>query len=172
MTFSISDASGNTQTTSVDFFVDTIYFNVSAASLDLEVPTPETLVSGDIELTLTVRTVGAGFRVVMIRGSPFLSSSGTSLPDRTGSSGIAYKLSPYTSPLDAFQTEATVMDIPPEQTPDGQLHEHQASLKLAAVIDGQQSAESYISSLSFRIEIDYTDRSTCIFANSHFACHL
>ena len=45
-------------------------------------------------------------------------------------------------------------------------------MRLGALVGADQIAAAYLSTLSYRIELDYADRSYCMFANSNFPCHL
>ena len=67
VTFTITDWDGNSTTTMTDFFLDQVSFNVSAAAITIPAIAAGQINYSDTELTFTVRTVGAGFRVVMLK---------------------------------------------------------------------------------------------------------
>ena len=62
---SISDNDGNTTTQSYIYYVDAIEWSVSSAEYDMGNIIPNTTIFGSGFLTVTVKTVGAGFSIKM-----------------------------------------------------------------------------------------------------------
>jgi hypothetical protein len=60
---------GNTSTTPYTYYIDAIEWTVSAPTYDIGNAPLSTTTFGTGELTITVRTVGAGFDLTMLRTS-------------------------------------------------------------------------------------------------------
>ncbi len=153
-TFSIDDRAGNTSNSvQADFYIDIPEFIISTGSIDIGTVNEITETFSDT-VTVTVKTVGAGFDVYMNTTSLPL-YGGESIPNWDGSIWYGYDLSPFSSSLSTMGANQNIATQTGSINTDGNKNTYTYNLKLWALIQSQQAGGDYSGNIDFGINLDY-----------------
>ncbi|MCH2188344.1 hypothetical protein MK079_00760, partial [Candidatus Gracilibacteria bacterium] len=151
--FEVSDANGNTVSQLLDFYIDIPEFIISTGSIDIGVIDHLSESFSDT-VTVTVRTLGAGFDVTM-NTTTLPSYSSESLSDWDGSDGFGYQASPFSGTITTIASNQNIASQASGINTNGQKNTYTYDIQLGALIEQTQSAGNYIGSIDFGIELDY-----------------
>jgi len=105
-------------------------------------------------ITLTVRTVGAGFDISMNRSTPF--TDGTEeIPSYDGTTGYGYQQTPYDWNILTIGTSENIATQATNINTNWFKNTYTFDIQIWALIDNQQIASDYIGDLDFTINLDY-----------------
>lgn len=151
--FTISDIAGNTSSETRDFYIDEPEFIVSDELIDIwDVYNFSESFSNTV--TLTVKTVGAGFDVSMNMPVPSLNYSPNSIAPWNGTTGFWFALTPYTS-ISAIWTNQLIATQVKNINTNGEKNTYTYDLKLWALVEMQQASWDYMGNIDFGIELGY-----------------
>ena len=152
--FIISDNDGNTSTSSwAVFYIDEPEFIVGSGSIDIgNVDSFSNNFSDTV--TITVRTVGAAFNVIMDRSS-LLEYTPDIIPSWNGSQGYGYDTSPYTGDISAIWTNELIAIQGENINTNGSKNIYTYDIKIWALVDMDQATWEYEWFLDFGIELIY-----------------
>lgn len=157
-TFSIDDNDANNTTVSTIFYIDEPELIISASEIDIG-----TLNSGishfsTDELTITVKTVGVGFTLDMIKNTNLDLDANNSITDWNGTAGFWYDSLPYTSSLTALWSGINIATQTGSLNANGDKNTYTYKVKYGALVNTDNyNAGDYEASLDFDISFDYTD---------------
>lgn len=154
---SITDSSNNTNTTSYTYFVDDIEWTISSATYDIGNVANMAQTFGTGELLVTIRTVGAGFNLSMLRTQDLLYSTEV-IPVYSGSTGWGYDLwngSAFSNALTAHGTSQTLATVVKNINTNGQKNTYTYRLKYGMTPSAYTTAGDYIGKLQFDINLNY-----------------
>jgi len=150
--FSISDNAWNPVIQIVDFYIDEPEFIISTPEIDVGTLTAWTATFSPT-VTITVRTVGAGFDVTMDRSSWFIDWA-EEIPSFSWSLWYGYRPS-GTSPLLNIGTPEIINSEIENININGFKNTYSYDIEIWALIDMQQAAWEYMWNLDFNISLDY-----------------
>jgi len=151
--FTISDNNGNSVLYIHDFYIDEPEFLVGSGSIDIGTLSSLTNTFSET-VTLTVRTVGAGFDISMNRSTPF--TDGTEeIPSYDGTTGYGYQQTPYDWNILTIGTSENIATQATNINTNWFKNTYTFDIQIWALIDNQQIASDYIGDLDFTINLDY-----------------
>lgn len=153
--FEIFDNAWNNTFVIHDIYVDEPEFIISTSEIDIwSIDSTDLFTSSDM-LTVTVKTVGAAFRVDMLKQTD-LSLSWSLISDWNGSDWFGYNESPV-SPTTAFWSWVTIIDEARDINVDGDKNTYNYDMNYSVLLDviEDYQAWDYESLLDFNIELDY-----------------
>jgi hypothetical protein len=153
-TFKISDNAGNQRTLVREFYVDNVAWNVSTPDVAINT-LPWQTVFWTPEVTLTVETIGAGYRLYLKKSWDLLNPDLDEIVDFDGGQGFGYDLDPYTWNLDAISGTELIFSQTGSLNTTGSLNSTQHNIQLWAYVTQEQMAGIYEGILDFIIEFDY-----------------
>jgi len=154
--FEIFDNAWNNTFILHELYVDEIEFIISHAELEIDTIFSEsTKYTSDDTLTVTVKTVGAAFDVIMEQTSDMI-NSGEIIPDWDGSTWFGYEAAPFAA-ISSFGTGVTIANETRNLNINGEKNTYNYDLKYSILLDmfEDYSAGDYESLLDFHIELDY-----------------
>ena len=154
-TFNISDNAGNT---SLDeelvFYIDQPQFIISTGSLDIGTVNNVTN-SFSPEITITVKTVGAGFDVVLNKNTT-LTYSGETIPDWDGTIGFGYDQDVYTGSISLIWVDENIGTQVASINTNGDLNTYTYKIKVGILINAlEQAGGNYSGKIDFWINLNY-----------------
>ena len=157
-TFSIDDNNINNTTVSTIFYIDEPELIISTGSIDIGSLSLNTQKISTDELMLTVKTVGAGFSLDMIKDNLLELDADDAINDWDGSTGFWYDSDPYTSTISIINSVENIASQTGSINTNGDKNTYQYKIKYWALIsDGELSGWDYTASLDFRINLTYQD---------------
>lgn len=154
--FQISDNAWNSAFEIHELYVDEVEFIISQAEVEIDtIFTDNTKYTSDDTLTVTVKTVGAAFDVVMEQTSD-MSNAGEIIPDWDWSKGFWYEEAPFGS-VNSFGSGVTIASEVRDLNINGEKYSYTYDLKYSILLDMFESygAWDYQANLDFHIELDY-----------------
>ncbi len=152
-TLSISDYAGNSTSQVIEFYVDDVELTLSTGALDIG-----WLQNGlnwfSNELEITVRTVWAGFDL-LLKENTDLTVSGDTIDNFNGTQGYGYDSFPYTSTITNFAPVQTIATQSGSLNTDGQKNTYSYRIQIGALIEAQQAAWNYSGLIDVGIDLTY-----------------
>lgn len=152
--FQISDNDGNASiSTGAVFYIDIPEFTVSTPEVDLWILNvwSETF---SPTVTVTVKTLWAGFDVTFDRSSDFTEGTENIIPWNT-TSWYGYQQTPYTWTISSINTSQNIVTQAASLNTNGDKNTYTYEIQLGAIIDIQQAAGNYEWNLDFDINLTY-----------------
>ncbi|MDA9129058.1 hypothetical protein N9J72_01105 [Candidatus Gracilibacteria bacterium] len=157
-TFSINDNDVNNTTVSTVFYIDEPEFTISTPEInigDLESGVSE--FSPD-ELVVTIKTVGVGFKLDMLKNTNLDLDGSNSITDFNGTTGFGYDSLPYSSTITALGSSINLATQTGSINVNGGKNTYTYKLRYGALINTEDFAGGeYEASLDFDISFDYSD---------------
>lgn len=152
-TFDISNTAGWNSQKIIIFYVDAVEFTIDTPTADIG-----NLQIGSIqesqEVTVTVRTIGAWFRVNMNQTWDMAYTTNT-IEKFDGTEGFGYRPTPYTGVINAINN-ASLANQNKLLNTNGEKNTYVYRIKLATLLQNiEQSAWDYETDLDFGIVLDY-----------------
>lgn len=152
-TFSISDNSSNTASETIEFYIDNPEINVSTPEINLwNIDADSSSFSSDI--IVTVRTVGAPFRVFLDRNGELQSGSNI-IQNFDGSTWYGFDLTPYSGNISNIWISEMLASESGSININWQYNTYNYNLKIWALIGEEQVAWDYEWYLNFGLQLDY-----------------
>lgn len=151
--FSISDNAWNPIVYIHDFYIDEPEFIIGSGSIDIWTLSPLSSTFSDT-ITITVRTVGAGFDVTMDRSSP-LTEWIENIPSYDGTVWYGYQQTPYSWTISDIWISENIVTQSPLINTNGLKNTYTYDIQIGALIDIQQAAGIYEGNLDFDINLTY-----------------
>jgi hypothetical protein len=151
--FSISDNAWNPVVYIHDFYIDQPEFLVWSGSIDIGTLSSLSNTFSDT-ITITVKTVGAGFDVTMNRTSDFTEWT-ENIINYDGTLGYGYQQTPYASNITTILTNQNIASQAQLINTNGNKNTYTYDIQIWALIDMQQAAWNYLWNLDFWIILDY-----------------
>lgn len=151
--FIIKDNQWNSTSSSTIFYVDQPEFSVSTGTIDVGNLDPMNDVFSP-SVTLTVKTVGAWFDLIMNRSSNFTEGI-ENIPNWNGTTGYGYQKTPYNGLVDAIDTDELIVSQAQIANTNGDKNTYTYDLQIWALIDIQQPWWNYEGGMDFSIILDY-----------------
>jgi hypothetical protein len=152
--FSISDNEGNVNnTTSIVFYLDEPEFIIWSPEINIGNITAwqESYSTG---VTLTVKTIGAPFDIILNRSGNFDEGTDT-IQDYDGIHGFWYDVTPLSGNITPIATDEIIVTQVENINIDGEKNTYIYNIQIWALISEEQTAGDYLWNLDFRIELDY-----------------
>lgn len=153
MDFSIDDLNGNSTSTWVIFYIDVPEFNVSTWSIDIGTLNDASATFSP-SVTITVKTVGAGFDVYMNTTTP-PSYGIDQITDWDGMNGYWYDQSPFSGSISTMGTNQNITTQSWSINTDWNKNTYTYDIQLWALIESQQVWGDYNWNIDFWINISY-----------------
>ena len=151
--FTIADINGNTEIYEVIFYIDAPSFNVSTDIINIW-NTNHLSPSFSPEVTITVKTVWAGFKVIMNREQD-LGNSWEVITSWDGTKWYWFDSEVYSNTVSTIWVDQNIATQSSNINTDWELNTYTYKIKLASLVDEFMMAWEYEWELSFRIEYDY-----------------
>lgn len=156
-TFSIDDNDGNTTSVITVFYVDQPEFLLSTGSIDVWT-LEDGITSFSDALTVTVRTVGAGFNVDMLKDTLLQTDPSNTINDWDGSTWFWYDQDPYTSNISIINTTENIATQTWSINTNGEKNQYQYNIQYGALKnDKELAAWDYTTTIDFTITLQYID---------------
>jgi len=154
-TFDISDIAGNTSLSQeLVFYIDQPEFIVSTGSVDIWI-IDDMSNNFSSELTITVKTVWAGFDVLLNKNTTLAYSSET-ISDWDGTAWFGYDQDIYTGNISLIALDENIGTQASSINTNWNLNTYTYKIKFGAIIDAlEQAGWDYQWSVDFGIELDY-----------------
>lgn len=155
---SITDNAGNSTTQSFTYFVDRIEWTISADTYNIGniVQNVATFWTG--ELTVTIRTVGAGFSLTTAPVSLLTTPSGSTINYWNGTLGGGYDIwsgGTFGGSILTYSPNATLATTAKNINQNGAQNTFTYRIKYGTKVDFMQNAGDYSGMVSFGLTLDY-----------------
>ena len=145
--FQISDNDGNSALTGATFYIDTPEIIIGSGSIDIgTINHLSPNFSGTV--TITVKTIGAAFNVVMNRASP-LTEGTENIQSFSGGIGYGYQSSPFSGSITAIGSNEILATQTQNINTNGLQNTYTYNIQIGALIEEYQTAGNYEGSLDF-----------------------
>jgi len=151
--FSISDNLWNTQTWASLFYIDQPEFTVSQPQIDIwDIVSGESIFSPTV--TVTVKTVWAGFNVILNRSTAFQNGTNT-IPSWNNTEWYGYQDTPFLWDIETINTDQIIASQWWWINVNGEKNTFTFDIQLWAFIDLEQVAGEYEGTVDFGINLSY-----------------
>lgn len=154
---SVTDIAGNTTAQSFTYFVDQIEWTVSSPIFDIGSVESSILGWGTGELIVTVKTIGAGVHLSMIRNTDLTHATDT-IGVYDGSNGWGYDLwngSSYAGLLLSHSTSQTIANTTKNINPNGLRDTFTYRIRYGVKSGANTPAEDYTGTVNFGLNLTY-----------------
>jgi hypothetical protein len=162
--FNVSDNGGNVAQQIIDFSVDQFSFTVSGNAIDVGRLSSESLEIGSSEVTVTIKTLGAGFALAHRKITTLTATGGVNqIQDFDGTNGFGFDFAEtgsgntvaYAGTVSSVNG-GTVANYPSAIDPNGNRKTYVYKIKYGAKITALQAAGLYGGSNAFDLDLSYT----------------
>ena len=153
--FSIDDNASNSSSTGAVFYIDEPELIISTGSLDIWELEAWSAVFSALAFSITVKTVGASFDLILDKTSSLLEWTGVEIIDWDGSEWVWYDQSPYTSTITKVNPGEVLASQTGSINTDGDKNSYNYNIKFWAQIVEQQAAGNYSMDIEFTLDLDY-----------------
>lgn len=155
--FEIYDIAGNNTFIIHEFYVDEVEFIVSQAETDIwDIIQNDILYRSSDELLITVKTLWAGFNVIMIDNTK-LNNTGDQIDDWDGNKWYGFELSPYNSGILPITGSNTLWSEIKNLNTSGEKNIYEYRIKYSALLEDTKlyTAWDYWGLIDFQINLSY-----------------
>lgn len=155
---SVADIAWNITTQSYTYFVDAIEWTISADTYNIGNISQNIATFGSGELTITVRTVWAGFSITTSPISILTRSSGETINYWNGITGIGYDIwnsGAFGGTILTYSPNATLANIAKNINQNGEKNTFTYRVKYGAQVDFMQAAWDYNGTVNFNLNLNY-----------------
>lgn len=153
--FTISDTPTNSSSTWSVFYIDIPEIIVSTWGLDIGDLSSTWSTFSWWEITVTIKTVGAAFDLILDKSSMMQNSNGDEIIDWDGSTWIGYDADPYSNTIKTINTDELLTSEWANLNLNGDKNIYTYNIKMWSLIDVNQVAGIYETHIDFHINLDY-----------------
>lgn len=154
-TFQISDNSSNSSSTWAVFYIDIPEITISTGSFDIWNISWTGLTFSSNEITITVKTVGAGFQLEIWKDSPFDNTLWDEIIEFDGNKWVGYDKNPYSWTNTNINNNPNIATQTWSINTNGDKNIYTYTVKIWTLLEEYQASWDYDMNLSFHINIDY-----------------
>ncbi len=158
LTATIADKAWNTTSTGIVFFIDQIEWTIDRDTYNVWDISPGISTFGTGQITITIKTVWAGFTLSSTSGNSLASTESNSINYWNGTNGWWYDLwngSAWTNTITSHSPNATLATTPANLNQNGDKNTYTYKIRYGTKLDEMQSAWQYIGTVNFQIGVSY-----------------
>jgi Concanavalin A-like lectin/glucanases superfamily/Bacterial Ig-like domain len=158
LTATIADKAWNTTSTGIVFFIDQIEWTIDRDTYNVWDISPGISTFGTGQITITIKTVWAGFTLSSTSGNSLASTGSNSINYWNGTNGWWYDLwngSAWTNTITSHSPNATLATTPANLNQNGDKNTYTYKIRYGTKLDEMQSAWQYIGTVNFQIGVSY-----------------